>query len=397
MHRSDAQEQSYVTTPPHFAVCHRPDPPGGHRNPLRPGDSGGSALDSREIHLITTAEGARRARLALLSDDPGWFHRLRSDHHLPPIAFDDTCIHVPCAAQGHPLDDIRTPADNEAMADFIAETVRKLTADPASEVHASIAGGRKTMGFYLGYALSLYGRPQDRLSHVLVSEPFESSWDFFYPSPTSRIIPLPNKNLADTRDAQITLASIPFVRLRDGLPEDLLAGRSSFAATVAAARIALEPPALQLDLARRTILASGKVVSLPPVPLALLAVFARRAQQGLPPLSAPNKEVPDFDWGERFLHEYRLVRGPMDDLEQTEKALKNGMDGGYFSAHLSKLRRVLNKNLGPAATPYLIADSATRPRRYRLALPPEAITFAPLPDGKLAKSDSPAPLDDTGA
>ena len=32
-----------------------------------------------EIHLITTAEGAERARLALLSDKPGWFHRLRHD------------------------------------------------------------------------------------------------------------------------------------------------------------------------------------------------------------------------------------------------------------------------------------------------------------------------------
>ena len=30
------------------------------------------------------------------------------------------------------------------------------------------------MGFYLGYALSLYGRTQDRLSHVLVSSPYES-------------------------------------------------------------------------------------------------------------------------------------------------------------------------------------------------------------------------------
>jgi CRISPR-associated protein (TIGR02584 family) len=34
----------------------------------------------------------------------------------------------------------------------------------------SIAGGRKTMGFYAGYALSLYGRAQDRMSHVLVEE-----------------------------------------------------------------------------------------------------------------------------------------------------------------------------------------------------------------------------------
>ena len=32
-----------------------------------------------EVHLITTAEGARRAELSLLSDDLGWFHKLCAD------------------------------------------------------------------------------------------------------------------------------------------------------------------------------------------------------------------------------------------------------------------------------------------------------------------------------
>ena len=41
-----------------------------------------------EIHLLTTAEGKQRAELALLSEDPGWFHRLCDDYGLPPIRFD---------------------------------------------------------------------------------------------------------------------------------------------------------------------------------------------------------------------------------------------------------------------------------------------------------------------
>ena len=57
----------------------------------------------------------------------------------------------------------------------ITNLIRAFTADPESALHVSIAGGRKTMGFFLGYALSLYGRAQDKLSHVLVSPPFESS------------------------------------------------------------------------------------------------------------------------------------------------------------------------------------------------------------------------------
>ena len=40
-----------------------------------------------EVRLITTAEGADRARLELLHDDTGRFHRLRADYSLPPIDF----------------------------------------------------------------------------------------------------------------------------------------------------------------------------------------------------------------------------------------------------------------------------------------------------------------------
>ncbi len=64
-----------------------------------------------EIELITTREGAQRAELALLSDDPGWFHRLRADYAPPPIDFDSPHIHALADAEGRPLDDIRSPAD----------------------------------------------------------------------------------------------------------------------------------------------------------------------------------------------------------------------------------------------------------------------------------------------
>ncbi|MDS4070626.1 MAG: CRISPR-associated ring nuclease Csm6, partial [Candidatus Competibacter sp.] len=177
-----------------------------------------------EIHLLTTAEGAERARLTLLGDEPGWFHRMRGDHGLPAIRFTLDTIHILRAADGRLLDDIREPADNEAIADAITAMVRELTADPDSAVHASIAGGRKTMGFYLGYALSLFGRPQDRLSHVLVSSPFESNPNFFYPAPVERVIFAtgPDQRPLDASSATVTLAEIPFVRLRDGLQESLL-------------------------------------------------------------------------------------------------------------------------------------------------------------------------------
>ncbi|WP_342674028.1 CRISPR-associated ring nuclease Csm6 [Candidatus Accumulibacter aalborgensis] len=332
-----------------------------------------------EIHLITTRTGAEKARLALLSDDPGWFHRLCRDYALPPICFTTDTIHTLEDAAGKPLDDIRSPADNRRAADGITGIIRQLTADPDCALHVSIAGGRKTMGFFLGYALSLYGRPQDQLSHVLVSEPFEASIGFYYPTPSSRVLEMPGGRLVDSALAQVTLAELPFVSLRHGLPEALLTGLASYNETVEAARRALAPAELQIDLTARRIRAAGHEFGLPPAELALLSVFARRALRGEAPLPAPAKEFPDADWKRRYLVELRWIAGPLGDLDETERALRKGMDGGYFSAHLSKLQKILRRQLGPAAEPYLISDGGTRPRRYSLGLRPVAVSYDPLP------------------
>lgn len=329
-----------------------------------------------EIHLITTREGAQRAELSLLSDDLGWFHRLCKDFHLPGIRFTRQHIHIIRDHNERGMDDIRTLDDNRAAADFITAQVRHFTADPHCALHVSIAGGRKTMGFYLGYALSLYGRAQDRLSHVLVSEPFENSLDFFYPTPYSRVLQTRDGRLVDTAMAEVTLADIPFVSLRHGLPQALLAGHASFNETVQAARAALAPPLLELDLRQRRIRAAGIGVELPPAELALLAVFAQRALAGQPPLAAPAKGVPDPDWARLYLHAYRRIVGTVGEHDTTAFALRHGMDGEYFSQRKSKLERRLKDALGPAATPYLISDGGCRPRRYGLTLSPDAIRFA---------------------
>ena len=234
------------------------------------------------------------------------------------------------------------------------------------------------MGFFLGYALSLYGRPQDKLSHVLVSEPFESSLGFYYPTPTSRVLEMPGGRLVDSASAQVTLAELPFVSLRHGLPEALLTGLASYNETVEAARHALAPPALQIDLAARRVCAAGKAFALPPAELALLSVFARRALRGEAPLPAPAKELPDAEWKKRYLVELRWIAGPLGDLDETERALRQGMDGAYFSAHLSKLKKILRRELGPAAGPYLISGGGSRPRRYSLGLRPAAVSYDPF-------------------
>jgi CRISPR-associated protein (TIGR02584 family) len=329
-----------------------------------------------EIHLITTAEGANRAELSLLGGGLGWLERLCADYDLTGVRFDRSHIHIMRDAQNQPMTDMRSPQDNEAAADFITMQVRTFTADPTCALHASIAGGRKTMGFYLGYALSLFGRPQDRLSHVLVSAPFESSYEFFYPTPYSHVLKIPGGQLADSALAQVTLAEIPFVSLRHGLPTALLAGQASFNDTVSAARAALAPPHLTLDLAQQCILAVDRKIALPPAQLALLAVFARQTLLGGEPLAAPSKEGdPDVIWAKRYLDEYQHITGIMDDTEATVRALRNGMDGSYFSQCKSRLDKRLKAALGPAAEAYRIQSGVARPRRYALTISADSIQF----------------------
>jgi len=327
-----------------------------------------------EVHLVTTREGAERARLTLLSHDPGWFHRLCDQYALGEIRFDEGSIHTIGGDRG--VGDLRTPEDNEVAADTITEQVRLLTADPESALHLSLAGGRKTMGFYAGYALSLFGRPQDRLSHVLVSDPFESHPEFYYPPPAPRVIYTPDGRPVDAAEARVLLAEIPFVRLRHGLPEPLLAGRATFSATVAAAQAAVGPPSLTFNLADRQVVVAGRAIPLPPAELAFYLWFAWRRTAGKPPLSCPSDGAPEEAYATEFLVAYNNLHDPLADTERTERALRDGMDKGYFLQRRSRLHRHLNRALGPLAEPYRIHALGRRPdTRYGLTLQPEAIGF----------------------
>ena len=102
-------------------------------------------------------------------------------------------------------------------------------------------------------------------------------------------------------------------------------------------------------------------------------VFVRRLLAGKPPISAPEKELPDPVWGATFLAELHHVAGLMGDTGATEHALRKGMDGRYFSTALSRLQKELKSALGLAVHPYLIDDGGVRPRRYALTLPRDAV------------------------
>lgn len=327
-----------------------------------------------EIRLITTAEGAERARLALLDPKAGQFHALCREYGLSGVAFPPENILAIRDAGGQPLADIRTPEDNTLAADALLAEVRMLCADENCALHVSIAGGRKTMGFFLGYALSLFGRPQDRLSHVLVNEPFESLRDFYFPPAAPRLLHTHDGRPIHTADARVMLAEIPFVRLRDGLPREALSRGTPFAALVAAAQEAVDPPALHFDFRKLEVRCGLRPLRLPPALFAWYAFLAECRAKGL----GENGYVRDSDLDpEPYLKIYaRVVGRDHPSLEAARKAMKNGLESSQFEQKRTKINRALDGALSLAAAPYKVKTQGKRPHtRYGIDLPPQRISF----------------------
>lgn len=328
-----------------------------------------------EIHVVTTDQGAERIKLLLLSAKPGWFHRMRQDFNLPEILFDTSTIHTVLNHQNETLSDIRNADDNNRVADKLTQLIATFTHDPDTTLHVSIAGGRKTMGFFAGYALSLFARPQDRLSHVLISPEFESHPDFFYPTPYQHIIigRDPGGTPLDAQTATVELAELPVVSLRNGLPEQVLTGNASYSEAVAQARRALGAPKLEIDTSSRTLHCAEIAVILTPRDFAFYLWFVQRLQTGRPDISPGEPQA-----AEQYLQLCAEVMNEMDAyLEKIQTALSHGMGADHFRQRRSTTNKALRKALGSQlAEPYLIASlGSNNKKRYRLSVTPADTTI----------------------
>ncbi|RZF94208.1 TIGR02584 family CRISPR-associated protein [Pseudoalteromonas sp. CO302Y] len=186
-----------------------------------------------EVFVITTQNTKETLVNGLFTQ--GHWQKLIDDYQLPDITFNENNIWLIENDTGNPILDANTEQEQTFMADFITRKVFELTSDNTLSIHASIAGGRKTMAFYLGYAMSLLGRVQDSLSHVFVSDEFEFVTDFYYPTPYQHIIEGKNDTSIDCQNAVVTLAEIPFVRMRKSIDQTLVntMQNASFSQTVA--------------------------------------------------------------------------------------------------------------------------------------------------------------------
>ncbi|WP_051543561.1 CRISPR-associated ring nuclease Csm6 [Thiothrix lacustris] len=294
-----------------------------------------------EIHIITTASGKQKLQESLLGEK-GALAQLCMTYQFPMPQLPDDHIHV-ITHNGHELPDIQTETDNTATADFITALVHRLTADESTSLHVSIAGGRKTMTYYLGYAISLFGRMQDRMSHVLVDES-RIRRDFFYPTPNA--------------DIAIILADIPFVRLREGLGFAKALSEGQYTFNRAVELVQRQFSAINVTLVNKQLYANDIKVEHPKFKATSLAVYVwllLRRRDGLGDIHYKSKDDGgNHQYSQELLAVYRLLHGEKG-INKMETAIEGtGLTADYLRPHINYCNTALEHSLNKAASHYVI-------------------------------------------
>ncbi|WP_133405877.1 CRISPR-associated ring nuclease Csm6 [Parashewanella tropica] len=238
----------------------------------------------QKVIVVTTKSCKSKLEAGLFINNK--LAQLEQEYSLPSLNSNDIDIQIITDKHGNEIFDAKSIEDQATMANFITGKVYELTEDEGNSIHASIAGGRKTMAFYLGYAMSLFGRSQDTLSHVFVNDEFEFNDEFWFPTISSNEIPNNKKKeeILNTRDAVITLAEIPFVRMRQLVPKQLIQSlqNTSFSKTVDTYNsIESNSLSIKFNFKARRLLISGILVKLTAKECAFYAWLARKGAKGL--------------------------------------------------------------------------------------------------------------------
>lgn len=185
-------------------------------------------------------------------------------HDLAQVA--EVNFHIIKNSRAETIPDILSVDDHLSATELIGEKIWSVTRPGMQPLHASAAGGRKTMSIMLSTAMSLYARPQDRLSHVLASPDIERDPIFLYPH---------KRHLK--KPSYIQLVDVPFPRLAPLLPDiglplsmEKLIGQLDQHLSHMAKVI--------LDVKQKRLIVGDKSVHLPPLLVAIYLLFTRHRQ-----------------------------------------------------------------------------------------------------------------------
>lgn len=326
-----------------------------------------------EIQIITTRNGKEKIYAELIGGEKGLFYQYLEEYgsNANTILFNHEYVHVITDEHGNELSDILTAYDNKRLLEKCLDLSFQFTAQKDTSVFFSVAGGRKTMSACLTLAAQLYGRPQDRLYHVLVSPEFENNRDFFYPPVESRKIELHDDQghpyLKETKFAQVSLINIPFVSIRSQLSSDHLKEPKD-PGTLLLSLIKEEEPVLTVNLISRKITFKTIELDMMPSHMAFYAFFASmkkkcdKTEGRCGDCTECFIDIPAIlDQQEEISKTYKTLCGnrPLEEMSSTGIL---SIDPENLRSLKSKINRQLAGTFGPYAARELeITSAGTRP------------------------------------
>jgi CRISPR-associated protein (TIGR02584 family) len=327
----------------------------------------------QRLVIVTTTEGADRIAATLLDPQTGALRALAEEYPDAGLGgLTEMCeIRLLGDAAHEALTDLADPDSVRTAADGTLELIRGLTAEPDRELQLSIAGGRKTLGALAALALSLFGRPQDAMTHVLVNEPFTGHPAFFFPPREPRLLLGTDGRVHSTAEAVVSLVEIPFPRLRSVLPPAAF-GAVDFRSAVAAAQRGIEGPVLTIDLDHASACWGDKSLRLPPAPFALLAALAidalaqgRGLDRRLTPQSA-------------LLPLYSRL-APEAAVDRARRVWGDPIEPELMEQLVSRLNKLVRLAGMPRSGDMIVSRGGARAHaRYRLTLPAARIVLVGL-------------------
>lgn len=323
------------------------------------------------IHIITTRPGKDRLLSHLLDGGRGPFYRYLKEYGVDGIDFGPGNIHVVCDSPGLEIQDIVDESDNAQVLAKCMALAFQHTRSPDGAVFFSIAGGRKTMGACLTLAAQMYGRPQDRLYHVLISAEFESCRGFFYPPRKPKTITLRNAEgesyYKSTQYARVNLIHMPFFSIRSQLAPEVL-DQPRDPVTLMQSLIREAPERLVVNLNEGKIKYRGAELDMMPARLALYAFFALRKKAC--PAPDQNCKTCDrcfidiqsvMDRQPEITALYRRLCGSRPLEEMSDTGIR-GLTADNFHSIKTRIKQDLTAAFGaPAVENLEIASSGKRP------------------------------------
>lgn len=338
------------------------------------------------IHIITTMEGKEKIYTGLFGGKKGYYYKYLEEYSISSdsIDFSYRNIHVVTDEYGVETTDIANESHNEQLLKKCMELAFLFTKDPETAVLFSIAGGRKTMSSCLTIAAQMYGRPQDRLYHVLVSPEFESNRDFYYPPKNSKSIKLIDKKgepfFKETKYAEINLIPVPFFSIRQKLSDDFLKEPKD-PATLMLSLIKEEKPGLTVNLKTCKIIFKTIEQDLMPARMALYAFFImqkKNCQKHVEFCDNCNECFIDiqtvFEKQAEITDIYKKISGTRPVNEMKDGGIIK-LDNYNFRMYKSRIKENLRDSYGLYALKNLeIASIGSRPNtRYGVRMDKSAI------------------------